>query len=546
MLALVNALSLSTPVNGDSGLERILRARENVSLGLLLDGVVDELIHRRGGDVAQGLPDVGALYAFLTTLHTGMNVNPQFVPAPQALPSLLDALVVSAETATIREEDDAFPGSFEETQAMQLYGTFSVPLVHGWLPSKDHPAYAALRRSARTYEDAHLLLVREEELEQKLRTGGLNPDEQQLLQDIVIVKYFLTQTATQLTKHGLDVLKRSMAPGAIFILFRNDHFSTIYKPPSSNELLQLVTDMGYAGHEQVVWESLVDITGEGSEFFAGDFTPVNGDVAEQSRFSASSSSGRSHMTDSRNDNVAHQSNGGMVSQPHNGGGVIGSIDQRIDQSGTGLQTFAAEAVGTRNPNAEQEDHDLALALQLQEEEEERHQRDVAARQREERLSREVLSQQTSQTSPGRRTGRRTGGRGGQVVRPLVPPRTTTDPKPVNSMPADAPPPSYEQAASGAPYYPPPHHPAHPSSPAHRVLAGEQTGESGRGRVNPLSPSRGGRTSGGRPVTMSFRGQSSTGHAQTPGRGGRQSMGAASAAGPGGGDGGGGKRDCIIM
>ena len=556
LLALINALSLSNPLSNTSGLVETLCVRQQVSLGLLLDAVFDELMHRRGGDAAEGLPDVGDLYAFLMTLHTGMNVNPRFVPPPKAPLNLMDAPLNPVDEPTAAQDVEV-PGSFEETQGMRLYGTFSIPLVHGWLPREDHPAYSALQRSARTYEDAQNLLFREEELEDKLRTEGLSRDEQQLLQDVVIVKYFLTQSATQLTKHGLEVLERAAPPGSLFILFRNDHFSTVYKHPRSQQLLQLVTDMGYVGHEEIVWESLVDVTGEKSEFLAGDFRPVGGTVDGQPRSQSNRPSQEPNTDNGRRQMQAS-------SQIDNRPGSSTNNSGLHNPSALLADPFVTDAVQSANPNAEQEDHDLALALQLQEEEEDQHERDLAARRHEERLSREVLSHQATPPSPRRRrSGRRNSGRGGggQEIRPLVPVQTSTQPPiPIlNGPPADAPPPTYEQAASGIPYHPPPNHPAHPASP---------TLSTGPGPLNPYPPPQqqprpmpvgSGRRPGlsGTPSSVGgYRGRYSYAaaaatqghhHPISPGRaGGRQNMGVGPVtAGPeaGGGE---GKRECVVM
>ncbi|KAH8589352.1 hypothetical protein B0O99DRAFT_458734, partial [Bisporella sp. PMI_857] len=262
LLALVNALTLSTPPNVETALVETLRSREQVSLGLLLDAVFDELMSGRRGNVAQGLPDVSDLYGFLITLHTGMNVNPRFFP-PGSTKAAGDPLST--------REDELSPGTFEGTREMKLYGTFSVPLIHGWLPEKGSQAYWALKRTAQSYEDAQNIFFHEEVLEEKLRTEGLSFEEQAVLEDIGTIKAFFNSAATQLTTYGLEVITTSTAPGSIAILFRNDHFSTLYRHPETRQLLQLVTDMGYAGHEEVVWESLIDVNGENAEFFSGDF-----------------------------------------------------------------------------------------------------------------------------------------------------------------------------------------------------------------------------------------------------------------------------------
>ncbi|KAF2087523.1 hypothetical protein K490DRAFT_41249, partial [Saccharata proteae CBS 121410] len=248
LLALVNALVLSTPAGEQTALVETLRTREQVSLGLLLNAVFDELMSERCAGAAQELPDVGELYKFLGDLHTGMNVNPQF---------------------TGEHSDKA--GGFEKTREMRLYSTFNVPLIHGWLPPSESRAYAAFDRVAKTYDAALNMQFFEEELEGKLSSQGLTDEEQKLYEDLHVIKAFFQTWPTQLTEHGLYAISQSLSPGSFAILFRNDHFSTVYKEPRSGKILTLVTDAGYSSHEEIVWESLVDINGKNSELYSGDF-----------------------------------------------------------------------------------------------------------------------------------------------------------------------------------------------------------------------------------------------------------------------------------
>lgn len=464
MLALVNALVLSTPSGIDTALLDTLERREQVSLGLLLDAVIDELMSGRRGDAAQNLPDVSELYAFLVNLHTGMNVNPSFLPKEQEAIHLLDA-PNPGESASLSNFGNA--GGFENTREMKLYSTFAVPLIHGWLPSTTHPACAALKRSAKTYEDAQNLMFAEEELENKLSRQGLNQDEQYMLQDIASVKYFLSSSATQLTGYGLNQITESLRPGSIAILFRNDHFSTLYRNPRSGQLFTLVTDMGYARHDEVVWESLVDVSGEGCELFAGDFRPV-GNNNPHPHPDTTTDQGNGWTTVRRS---THDGRGNRTSKF----GASGPTNTTPDLSSLHLEDSEQNP---RSPKVEQEDHDLALALQLQEEEEERERQEHAARRREDELTHAFLSSQ-----PG---SRGQGAKRGPEVRPSIPPKgdtsgrvgraargglrserrggtSSTESRP-NGQPEDgeeAPPPTYEQAASGPAYHPPPSHPAHP-------------------------------------------------------------------------------------
>lgn len=431
LLALVNALVLSTPGHISTGLVETLRVREQVSLGLLLDAVIDELMSGRRGDAGQSLPDVSDLYAFLINLHTGMNVNPRFVEPVVAPTSLLD---MSNDEAPSGFSGSRKAGGFEDTPFMRLYSTFAISLIHGWLPRRNHPVCAALSRCATTYEDAQSLLFAEEDLESKLESQGLGFEEQRLLEDIASVKHFLTTSPTQLTDYGLDTITETLRPGAIAILFRNDHFSTLYKQPRSGRIFTLVTDMGYAGHDEVVWESLVDISGEGSEFFSGDFRPVGNNVASNRR-----SAGSRSATNEAGWTTVSKSGGRsrQQSSPTN--------DQRAPITNAFSQLSITDEKDTVTPaTTMQEDHDLALAMRLQEEEEDLERQEAAARRRHE----DELSEAFINSS-------RSDGRNG---RPPVPPRggggKRGPPKKQTGL-DDAPPPTYEQAASGPAYQPPP-------------------------------------------------------------------------------------------
>ena len=75
LLALVNALVIRAKEDGDTPVVRALKTREQISLGLLIQALFEELITCLGPD--DEFPDIDALSRFLTMLHTGMNVNPR-------------------------------------------------------------------------------------------------------------------------------------------------------------------------------------------------------------------------------------------------------------------------------------------------------------------------------------------------------------------------------------------------------------------------------------------------------------------------------------
>jgi hypothetical protein len=427
LLALVNALVLSTPSGIETALVETLRTREQVSLGLLLDAVFDELMSGRRGTAAQELPDVSDLYKFLLALHTGLNVNPMFVPDEDATTG--NAALTARSVGTV--------GGFENTPDMKLYRTFNIPLLHGWLPEADTEAQAAFERVAKSYETSQYVQFQEEELDAKLQSGEpLTTDEQQMFTDIHAIKEFLGQWPTQLTEHGLKSLRDSIQPGQVAILFRNDHFSTLFKDPRTNGLVTLVTDQGYSSHDEIVWESLVDVNGQGSELFSGDFRPVgNGSML-------------SHQQDQHVQSMLDVDNGQEWTTVQSRRGN--------QQQSASVQEPAPGAETSPLSRAEQEDHDLALALQLQEEEEDRQRRDAAQRERDNQASVSAIAAQSQARPANRRTSR------GENP-PVIPPRRNNV---VTHRPANepAPPPTYEEAATVPQYHPPQGHPASAHAP----------------------------------------------------------------------------------
>lgn len=515
LVALVNALVLSTPADYNTALVEHLSIRDQVSLGLLLGPVLEELLWRMGD-----LSHPSDIYAFLLTLHTGMNANPIFVPKGNPVNPMDSPLEgnTSAPTHEFRQ-----PGGFEETYEMKLYNRFSIPLIHGWLPPRDHPAFAALERTARTYEDAQNLMFKEEELEEKLQRQGLSSEEQVTLEDIASVKYFLSSTATQLTKYGLDIMTESMALGSVAILFRNNHFSTLYRHHTSGQLLTLVTDMGYAGHDEVVWESLVDVNGEGSEFFSGDFRPV------------------SHDIDDTQQQSQYQNDEGWTTVNNRSRRPATANQQSSETDPPCLCSLNINDNVNQPPptTTEQQDHDLALAMHLQDQEEERDRQEAAARRRhEDELSQRYLNNSDAsgrRTFPGFSAGATAAqsgpsplprGRGSGAVRGSsgrgAPSSRPTPRKPIEAD--DAPPPTYEQAAKGPAYHPPPSQ--SPTSPNASGSAAQRP---------PPQPNRAKKTSAyaqnaashGAPSSpSSFSGGTRGGMSRGAGRGGRGDVGRA--------------------
>lgn len=298
-------------------------------------------------------------------------------------------------------------GSFLQTSDIRLYGTFGVPLIHGWVAAPSSETHESMKRVAQYHEDIQLLRFHKEELEDRVFRGGvLNSEEEQVTKDIQNIQQFVdVDNATQLSAFGLDRLAQELAPGSVSILFRNDHFSTLYKHPQLHQLYTMVTDAGYSSHAEVVWECLADVNGSLAEFFSGDFRPVGHTPA--------------------------------------GSGPAGP---RTSSNGATL-TVPGESVKNGLSPQEQSDADYAYALQLQFEEEQRNnrardRRASAPQSPRERSGPNVShSRSTSAVNSTSNRGRGSGLRQSYLGRPAR----------GNDNPEDGPPPPYSQAADSPAY-----------------------------------------------------------------------------------------------
>ena len=281
---------------------------------------------------------------------------------------------------------------------------------------------------------------------------------------------------TQLTDHGLKVIRDNLQPGQVAILFRNDHFSTLCKNPRNGELVTLVTDQGYSTHDEIVWESLTDVNGQGSQLFSGDFRSVD---------NSNPSGPQDQHQPSSVDNGQ-----GWTTVPARRGNAQSTIPQ--DTSVTSPEALS---------RAEQEDHDLALALQLQEEEEDRERRETEQRNsRNNQLSMDAIN---APPQPPR-----------NPQNPVIPPRRNNNITGHRPAGEAAPPPLYEEAITSPQYVPPAGHPASAQAPvpgqggsgsAYQSTSGGLPAlpGAGRGRHGNVLP---GRMGGGRRPSQGQQGQ----------------------------------------
>lgn len=185
---------------------------------------------------------------------------------------------------------------------LALFCLANVLLVHGWLPDpRDTQAFAALRRAgsyntaalrvAEGDQLAHGLVVQSSSADpaarlaeaarvvqtQQATQGNYNAEKVQEAQHL---HQFLSSYATQLTPNGLAALQQVLSPGQLCVLFRNSHLAVLYRRHESEgardapQLFTLVTDSVFLMEDNIVWESLEDVSGHKTHYYNSHFEPV--------------------------------------------------------------------------------------------------------------------------------------------------------------------------------------------------------------------------------------------------------------------------------
>ncbi|KZV55865.1 hypothetical protein F511_26299 [Dorcoceras hygrometricum] len=83
-----------------------------------------------------------------------------------------------------------------------------------------------------------------------------------------LIQNFMKNSASQLTIYGLFCLQDKVKEREICVLFRNNHFNTMFK--YEGELYILATDQGYINQPELVWEKLNEVNGD-TVFMTGNF-----------------------------------------------------------------------------------------------------------------------------------------------------------------------------------------------------------------------------------------------------------------------------------
>ena len=152
------------------------------------------------------------------------------------------------------------PSLFEFTENISFFDMLGVKLYHGWIcdPSKEEE-YSVL--SKLSYNEALNKLVAETSEDGKHEAS-------------VVIHFLENDGAAQFTFYGLVKLMAVVPERSLSVLYRNNHFSVMFKKDGA--LYTLVSDSGYAEHANIVWETLdyESITGN-SNFCPPFVTPAH-------------------------------------------------------------------------------------------------------------------------------------------------------------------------------------------------------------------------------------------------------------------------------
>lgn len=141
--------------------------------------------------------------------------------------------------------------AFEYTKEQSVFDAFRVPLVHGWLPDPE---------DSRLYEKMSSLSYNQAvELALSAQMDELDVGESERAVDMMVGE-FLESSKSQLTFYGLSQLYACIRDDQLAVLFRNNHFSTVYK--NGDRLFALLTDESFGQLDHVVWEELLEVQGD--------------------------------------------------------------------------------------------------------------------------------------------------------------------------------------------------------------------------------------------------------------------------------------------
>lgn len=246
LIAICNLLILNNS-NQSKELIKLVKGVRRISLDDIIQCLANLIIntmvchdHTKSGkqhtDYDTDELDIDKLLLLLPNLHKGLIVNPNF-------------------NGTFNKIDN----TDNNRTIFKLLDILNINLLHGWIIDDDK----LCNFSYEDIQDSLINLNDKSPSNSKLSDNSLTRDE------LLRLQTFTNDFASQLTPKGLTFLNENCQNDKFALLFRNDHFATLYK--HNDTLYTLVTDLGYKKHKNIVWETLLTVNGSADSFYNSSF-----------------------------------------------------------------------------------------------------------------------------------------------------------------------------------------------------------------------------------------------------------------------------------
>lgn len=175
------------------------------------------------------------------------------------LPILLGGLLLNCGFSSCTD--------FEFTVDLGLFDFLGLRLYHTWVAPEIHevtPTYNALSE--------HLAVCSELRSDLDRHGGVPTPVQDERLAQGFWLEQWLQDHRSQSTRQGLVDLQAAVKNQEICVLFRNNHFNTVYKA-NDEVICALLTDSWFEEELTAVWES-VELDGCSGHILGSDFRPM--------------------------------------------------------------------------------------------------------------------------------------------------------------------------------------------------------------------------------------------------------------------------------
>ena len=222
----------------------VLLLRERVKLPSMLEQITaTQLLGYIGECIMDSMPTKDI------KIEAMLNLEQNIHDAIEILPKLKTGLDVNIRFTGITH--------FEYTRECIIFDLLRIPLYHGWISDQSLIELQNAIGENSSYNQLVDFII--------TNKFSSNPDIQT---KVLIAEEFLQRTASQLTVQGLQALRAEIRENEIGILFRNNHFLTLFK--RGQDIYTLVSDHGYLTEDNIIWESLDSVDGAG-RFYDSNF-----------------------------------------------------------------------------------------------------------------------------------------------------------------------------------------------------------------------------------------------------------------------------------